>query len=191
MQHEKKNENEIIENRTTETTEVFQNEINPIHTNCKVCSSGFVDVIHKLRSEHTLDEISEILKNKHGVDLSKSVLSYHFKRYARDLETASSRKLFEQFRTDIDHVADHQRKCLFLANVSFDHIMQRLEAGTLLLGIDDFEKLVKLYHSVLKNPQGASDNNVLAIFQKASEKFGCTLEQGVLVKLPNSQATSQ
>lgn len=187
MQNEKKKQNESEENRaTTPTTNSQIAEIKPIHSNCKVCSSGFVDIIHKLRATMTLDELSEVLKKEHGLELSKTNLSYHFVRYGRALENESAKKLYEKFKSDVDAIADHQHKTLFLANISFKHIMDRLDAGSLVLGIDDFEKLVKLYHSVLKNPHEAGDNNIIAIFQRASEKYGCSLEQGVLVKMPRA-----
>jgi hypothetical protein len=187
MQTEKKNQIENTENRPTATTELSQNpDVVPIHSNCQVCASGIVDIVHKLRPQYTLRELSEVLKNEHNVELSKDALHNHFRRYTKNLELATQRQLYENFEIEVDNVVDHQRKTLFLAGIAFDHILDRLESGTLVFGIDEFEKLVKMYHTVLKNPQDASDNNIVGLFQKMSSKFGCTLEQGVLIRTPKT-----
>lgn len=179
-------DNELEQNRATCTTE----QIEPIKsqptqivsTNCSACMSGRLDEIHLWRPTHTLRELSERLKNECGVDVSKDALSRHFMHYTKQLQVSSTESLLAKFNRDVESVSEHQKKVLFLCKISFDHIIERLDSGTLKLGIDDFEKMIKLYYSVLRDPDSAGDESIMAIFQRASNEFGCQLEQGVLIK---------
>jgi len=173
---EQKNEISCDENNH----ELSDKKIFPIHSNCTVCSSGLIDIIHTLRKTMTLHELSAFLKKEHNADISKDALFNHFKRYQKDLETSVNVKLYETYKQEVNVIADHQRKVLFLTDVSFKHILQRLENGTMLFGLDDFGKLVNLYHSVIKNPQNATDENIIDIYKRASEKYGCSLNQSAL-----------
>ena len=169
----------------TELSEIRANdatEINLFNRNCSVCRSGKLDEIHAWRSTHTLVELAEKVKNDFGIELSKDALSRHFQHYTKQLQTESTKSLLVKFDQQIEDVTEHQKKVLFLAKISFDHIIERLENGTLELGVDDFEKMLKLYYAVLRDPDSAGDESILAIFQRASEKFGCSLEQGILLK---------
>lgn len=180
-------QNEIRANNANDIFELKKNQINLVNTNCSVCNSGLLDEIHTLRPTHTLIELSEEIKKKHGVVLSKDALSRHFIHYSKQLQQESTKALFAKFDQEVESVAQHQKKVLFLAKISFDHIIERLENGTLDLDVDDFEKMIKLYYSVLRNPDSATDDNIIAIFQRASQKYGCDLEQGVLIKTPKRE----
>ena len=189
-QKQNENQDEQNENRANNATDIFEQKkttINIVNTNCSVCNSGLLDEIHALRPTHTLIELSEEIKKKHGVVLSKDALSRHFQHYSKQLQQESTKALFAKFDQEVENVAQHQKKVLFLAKISFDHIIERLENGTLNLEVDDFEKMIKLYYSVLRNPDSATDDNIIAIFQRASEKYGCGLEQGVLIKTPKRE----
>jgi len=174
---------EPTEKRPTSTTTT--NSISPLcRDTCQVCNSGFLNEIHNWRRDLPLRELSEKIKFELKLDLSKDVLATHFTHYSKSLRQESTRKLLEKFDAQSETVSEHQKKTLFLAKISFDHIVDRIEAGTLLLGIEDFEKMVKLYYTVLRDPDSASDDNILAIFQRASSAMGCSLEQGILIKKP-------
>ena len=182
--NELNNQCDVTENRTISPKAFTDfNEALPIHKNCKVCASGIVDKIHELRPGRTLEELSALLLKDFQIELSKSNLSYHFCRYSQALQLKSARKLYARFEEESDTLADHKHKTLFLCDVTFDHILSRLESGTLNMGIDEFEKLVKLFHS-LKSPEEAIDETAFAIFERASEKYGCTIRQGVLIRNP-------
>ncbi len=180
-------QNEIRANNANDIFELKKNQINLVNTNCSVCNSGLLDEIHALRPTHTLIELAEEIKKKYGVVLSKDALSRHFIHYSKQLQQESTKALFAKFDQEVEDVAQHQKKVLFLAKISFDHIIERLENGTLDLDVDDFEKMIKLYYSVLRNPDSATDDNIIAIFQRASQKYGCDLEQGVLIKTPKRE----
>lgn len=157
-------------------------QISFINHNCSVCNSGKLNEIHELRKTKTLIEISNEIKNRFGIELSKDALSRHFHHYTKSLQTETTKALLAKFEKEVESVSEHQKKVLFLCKISFDHIIERLDNGTLLLGIEDFEKMVKLYYSVLRDPDSAGDESIMAIFQRASKDFGCSLEQGVLLK---------
>lgn len=189
-QNENENLNSNHENRANnanETSQSQKNEIKLTNTNCSVCNSGLLNEIHALRPTHTLVELAEKIKKEHQVELSKDALSRHFQHYSKSLQTESTKSLLAKFDQQVENITEHQKKVLFLAKISFDHIIERLESGTLELGVEDFEKMVKLYYSVLRDPDSASDGNIIAIFQRASEKYGCGLEQGVLIKTPKKE----
>ncbi len=77
-------------------------------------------------------------------------------------------------------MTDHRKKILFLSSVGFDKLLEQLESGRLFFGIKEFTELVKLYHTVLKNPEAGSNNNLIAVFQKMSDQYNINLDQGTL-----------
>ena len=178
--NEKSNDLKSDEHRAINATEPFQ----IVHTQCSVCNSGKLKEIHAARAGRTLVELAEKINAEFGLELSKDALSRHFIHYAKKVETVATREMFVQFNEAVESVAQHQKKTLFLGKVAFDHIVERIENGTLILGVDDFEKLIKLYYGVLRDPDSAGDENILAVFQRASEKYGDSLSQGVLLKFP-------
>ncbi len=159
--------------------------INFCRPNCQVCSSGHLEYITEARRNGAkLVELSADLKNKFNIDLSKDVLWRHFKNYNKRIQLATAEKLLTDFNNTVEDVARHQKSTLFLINKSFEHIMSHLDNGTIILGVDDFEKLVKLYYQVLRNPDTSNDTDkdIVGIFQRASSKYGFPLEQGILFK---------
>jgi len=164
-----------------------QTEISFYKKNCSVCASGKLNEIHALRPHLTLVELADRIKKDFEITLTKDSLSRHFQHYNTSVQVESVKKQLTKFEQEAENVGEHQKKTLFLAKISFDHIIERIENRTLELGVDDFEKLLKLYYGVLRDPDKAGDENILAIFQRASEKFGCAIEQGVLVKMPKKE----
>lgn len=150
---------------------------------CKVCSSGYMDYITDLRrSGMGYVEMSEHLKNKLNLELSKDVIWRHFRNYNKKIQLVSTEKLLADFDEKSETVLKHQKECLFLINKTFDNIVEHLNNGTLILGVSEFEKLVSLYYKVLRDPERANDDAYIAIFQKAAHEHGFNLEQGVLIK---------
>lgn len=150
---------------------------------CKVCSSGYMEYINELRkSGKGYVEISEVLKKEKNINLSKDIIWRHFRNYNKKLQLVTTEKMLAQFDEKSETVAKHQKETLFLINKTFDNIVQHLEAGTLVLGVGEYEKLVNLYYKTLRDPDRQDDDQYLAIFQKASRDFGVNLEQGILLK---------
>ena len=181
-------ENDI---RTKNEKNLFESEnkikkIPIIKSNCSVCNSGCLEEIHELRRTLGLVELAEVINKKYNTDLNKDSLSRHFQHYNLSVRANSTLKLYEDFNRETENLIEHQNRALFLINVSFRHICERLEAGTLELGFEEFEKMINLYYKTLKDPGNNADEGLMAIFQKASAKYGCSLEQGVLIKMPKS-----
>jgi len=179
-------ENEI---RAKNAKDLFESEkteikIPILKSNCSVCNCGHLDEIHNLRKTHGLVELAEVINKKYNLDLNKDSLSRHFQHYNISIRTNTTLKLYEDFNRETENLIEHQNRALFLINISFKHILERLENNTLELGFDEFEKMLNLYYKLLKDPGNSADDGLMAIFQKASQKYGCSLEQGVLIKLP-------
>lgn len=179
------NEATEIECRATEAT-VENAEIEKIgitnlspfcDSRCSVCDSGFATEINALRSSKTLRELSEFLKNEYGIELSKDALHGHFKKYGLKLRDESLKIAYQQFREEASAVATHQKQTLFLASYTFDEILRRMGNGTLKVGIEDFEKLLKLYHLVLQNPSGLPADGLVETFMLAQRKWNIPLTQ--------------
>lgn len=179
-------QNEIRAKNANLTLQSEKSEIQLTNTNCSICNTGLLNEIHALRPTHTFVELAEKINKTHGTNITKDSLSRHFMHYTKQLNTESTKALLAKFDQQVENISEHQKKVLFLCKISFDHIIERLENGTLDLGVEDFEKMMKLYYGTLRDPDSASDNNIIAIFQRASEKYGCSLEQGVLIKTPKS-----
>lgn len=156
-----------------------------VRTNCTVCRSGHLKEIHAWRKSMTLREISDKLKSTFHIDIAKDALSRHFLHYSKLIRVRTMEKEFLNFDEKLETLTQHQRQTLFLTKITFQHLMKRLEAGTLDLTIADFEKLVNLYYRVLRDPDRAGDEDIIAIFQRASDKYGATLDQGVMVMKPS------
>lgn len=187
MTIENEKQNELLETNPNNATENDEPEMldKIVRTNCTVCRSGHLKEIHAWRKTLTLREISDKLKSQFKIEIAKDALSRHFQHYSKLVRVRTIEKEFLNFDEKLETLTQHQRKTLFLCKITFDHIVKRLEAGTLDLGISDFEKLVNLYYRVLRDPDRAGDEDIIAIFQRASDKYGATLDQGVMVMKPN------
>ena len=75
--------------------------------------------------------------------------------------------------------AIHTKKLVGLIDKAFKMIEEKIKSGMLFLDVSDLEKLMKLRYQVLSG-QDTDENDVLAIFQKATDKYGLNLQQGVL-----------
>lgn len=173
------NEQPKNECRATVTTEI-EKEIANIGTTtlspfcdgaCPVCESGFVVEINAARSTQTLRELSEFLKNEYAIDLSKDQLHRHFKKYGMKLRDESLKAAYTQFREDANQIATHQKQTLFLASYTFEEILRRISNGSMNIGIDDFERLLKLYYQILQNPEQAPTQGMVETFMLAQRKW--------------------
>jgi hypothetical protein len=152
-------------------------------SNCKVCSSPYFEEIQQMiKDGHTYRDISNHFKENFGYSLSPSSISRHQKNYRKALRSLATKLSREKFDAQAETLARHQHDTLFLIRASYQQILDHLASGTLRLGIDDFKELVKLYYNVIRDPDSADDSDVLALFQKASEKQGFDIQQGVLFK---------
>lgn len=138
---------------------------------CSVCDSGFVDKINSLRHQYTLLGLSEYIKNEYGLEFSKDQLHRHFKKYALKMRDESLALAYQSFRIESAHVAEHQKQVLFLASFTFEEILRRITNGTLQVGVDEFEKMLKLYYQILRDPDGAQTPDITEIYMRAVKKY--------------------
>jgi hypothetical protein len=152
-------------------------------SNCKVCNSPYRELIFEMMKEgKTYRDISTFLKENHNENISISSISRHKQNYSRALRTLSNKLDYEKFNAQAENVSVHQKQVLFLMKASFKQILEHLNSGSLVLSIDDYEKLTKLYYNVVQDPDSADDGDIVALFQKASKKQGFDIEQGILFK---------
>ena len=180
MSHEKTIEikNEItpeIENCVSkETLGVICN------SRCKICSSPYLKEIHDLKKAvNHLNEIVKIIHDKFNVDISTASLSRHFKNYQNHKNLLSAKIINNDLIEEATSQAIHTKKLVRLIDRAFKMIEEKIKSGMLFLDVSDLEKLMKLRYQVLSG-QDTDENDILAIFQKASNKYGLNLQQGVL-----------
>lgn len=144
---------------------------------CSVCDSGFIEQINSLRSKLSYRALSEEIKNEYGIEISKDALNLHFQKYNDKLRRESVKKAYELFDTESATLAVHTKQTLFLASYTFEEIMRRMQNGSLIVGIDEFEKLMKLYYQIIKDPTGSIAPDALAIYTKAYQFYKIPISQ--------------
>lgn len=150
------------------------------NSRCKICSSEHLKAIHNLRKAgNNFDDIVKIVHDKYGDEISSASLSRHFKNYQRQKNLISAQQIQGDLIEEATSQAAHTKQLVILIERAFKMIAGRLDAGTLVFDISDLEKLMKLRYQVM-NGENTDENDILAIFQKASNKYGLDLQQGVL-----------
>lgn len=145
---------------------------------CRICISDYLKEIHSLKKAgKTFRQIAAIAK----FDISASSLSRHFQNYLKQKTILSARIIKDDLVEEATKQAVHTQKIIGLIDITFVAIKARVDSGKISLGIDELDKLMKLRYQVLQG-QDTNENDILAIFQKASNKYGLDLQQGVLFK---------
>lgn len=193
-----KMQNEEPTNECSATIETIQSEIVNTHGiaqdpfcsgKCSVCDSGYADIINAARNKFTLRSLSEYLKNEYDLSLDKDALSRHFIKYAEKLRRESVKKAYELFSVESATLAVHQKQTLFLASYTFEEILRRMQNGTLTVGIEEFEKLMKLYYQIMQDPQGAIAPDAMEIYMRAYKMYKVPIyQQSMSFETPPSGA---
>lgn len=144
---------------------------------CSVCDSGHIEQINSMRSKLSYRALSEEIKKEYGIEISKDALNLHFQKYNDKLRRESVKKAYELFDTESATLAVHTKQTLFLASYTFDEIMRRMQNGSLIVGIDEFDKLMKLYYQIIKDPTGSIAPDALAIYTKAYQFYKIPISQ--------------
>ena len=149
---------------------------------CNVCNSSHSKAIHDLkRKGFTFVDIVKIVKEKLGFETSSAGLSRHFVNYNKRRDALTAEIMQTDLIDESTCRAVHNQELLKLIKLGFSSIKTRIYDGSLRLDISDLEKVMKLYYQVLQG-QDTDENDVFAIFQKATDKYGLNLEQGILFK---------
>ncbi len=147
---------------------------------CRVCNSDLVVEIHKmidLRKPYI--EICTYLFSEKGYKISPASISRHYQNYKEHRKVLTAEKMKVQLDQETDVLTRHRTQSTILADLLFQQIESKIKCGTLDVSIGDYEKIVKLYHQVL-NGDGSAMDEMVAVFRKASDRYGFSLEQGVL-----------
>ncbi|MCK5062101.1 hypothetical protein KAR28_06175 [Candidatus Parcubacteria bacterium] len=149
---------------------------------CKICNSEHLKALHNLKkSGRTLDEIVEISYKDLKFEISKSSLSRHFNNYRQQQNLVSAQIINNDMIEEATKQAAHTKKTVILIDGAFKHLMGKLERGELRFDIQDLERLMKLRYQIMSG-QDTDEKDILAIFQKATDKYGLNMQQGVLFK---------
>lgn len=152
------------------------------NASCKICNSPHLKAIHDLKKAgHNFNRIVEIVRDKFHAEISKSSLSRHFQNFVSHKNVMAAKIINNDLIEEATKQAVHAKKLVKLIDNAFKMINARIDAGTLVFDISDLEKLMKLRYQILSG-QDTDENDVLAIFQKATDKYGLNLQQGVLFK---------
>ena len=175
----------------TENSKTIQKQENPAtlempeivcDKRCRICNSDYLKTIHDLKKAGNIfDDIVKIMSEKYNFNISKSSLSRHFQNYERHKKIISARIINDDLIDEATKQSVHTKKLVELIDKAFEHLKLRIEANTLNFDVSDLEKLMKLRYQILSG-QDTNENDILAIFQKATDKYGLNLQQGVLFK---------
>ena len=172
-------------NKKTSTPEI-SNQVSPLcRKDCKVCNSGFIDFVHEeIKKGTTYAKICSILLKEHSFSVSPSSLTRHISNYRENLKNNANQRLTPQFNQDADFLKVHQDQAIILAEKIYQNITAQIDVGVVKFSVDDWEKVLKLRHLVLKGDMSATED-LLAVFSRASSKYGVSVDQGILFPSSN------
>ena len=147
---------------------------------CEICKSPYMKEIHDLRNNGLKQhEIIAAMKEKRNVLFSKSTMSRHFANYSNRQMEISAKIINQDLISEATAQSVHLQKTIELIDLAFEKIKVRAMSNNYTFDVSDLEKLMKLRYQVLTGRDDV-DKDILAIFQKATDKYGVNLNQGVL-----------
>ncbi len=151
---------------------------------CKICNSDYIKQVHDLKKAgHTLEKVAEIVGKDFKLDISRSSLSRHFAKWQERKDIVSAKIMNDDLVAEATNQAVHTKQIVSLIDKVYKLVKARIDSGTIRVDISDLEKLLKLRYQVLAGHQ-TDENDIAAIFQKATDKYGLNLQQGILFKSP-------
>ena len=156
-------------------------------SNCRICNSGHADIVReKIQAGERYADIVSYLRDKYNFSISPSGITRHWANYKKSLVELGKLREIQRFENEADDLVRHQKQVTTIVDNMFDLIAQRIEDGTLKADIADYATLLKIRHGVLSGDTGAM-NDLVGIFQQATDKYGVNLQQGVLFKKKDSE----
>jgi hypothetical protein len=141
----------------------------PPRKNCAICNSPWYRTVNDWKRQgKTLREMSALCLSEFDMEVSKDLIGRHFNRYNELMRAEVSQLAFEDFKRESQDLALHQKQTLFLMSHAFNELLRRIDQGTLQIGIEDYDRLTKMYYTVLNNPQGEMPD-VVEILMRASK----------------------
>ncbi len=96
-------------------------------------------------------------------------------------DIVAAKLITENLIEDATKQAAHTRGIVKLIDVALEQLETRLKSNALKFDVSDLDKLVKMRYQILAG-QDTDENDVMAIYQRATSKYGLDMEQGVLFK---------
>lgn len=150
------------------------------NSRCAVCTSPHMPYIHDLRkSGLEYQAIIDKLKSEHNAIFSKSSLSRHFSNYASKTMEISAQIINNDLVSDATSQSVHVQETTKLIGYAYKQLLSRAASNMYSFEISDLEKLIKIRYQLLTGGSDG-DKDILALFQKATDKFGVNLQQGIL-----------
>lgn len=147
---------------------------------CSICNSGILHKIHEWRKNGMdYDRIVEKARAEDNVRISPAGLSRHFKSYSAYKLDISTKIIKNDVLEEVTSQAVHIKKSVALIDKAYEMIENQIAKGLLCLSVSDLEKLTKIRYQIL-NGESADDKDIMAVFQKATDKYGVNLQQATL-----------
>lgn len=179
MDEKTKDEQKMKKSASPEILEELQNFKKICSSRCSICHSGLLKEVHEFYNKGLkLDEIVAMAKER-GVQLSTPSLSRHFKSYRAFKLEMATKIIKNDVLREITSQAVHLEKTVELLDMAYDKIKVLMEANTYRIDISDLEKLAKIRYQILAG-ENLESKDVMAVFQKATDKYGLNIQQGVL-----------
>ena len=159
---------------------------------CNICNSDHMLEIHDLRKAGIqYDVIVKKMSEKYGFECSPASLSRHFTNLTNRRQELSAQIINADLINDATKLAAHTRAIVELIDMTLERLKARFAAGTLRVEVKDLDALMKLRYQLL-NGQNTDNSDFMAIFQKATNDYGVTMNQATLfTKLENAPAPEQ
>lgn len=152
------------------------------HSRCSICSSGILKEVHDWRKRGlNYDEIVERAKSDHNTELSASSLCRHFKSYKAFKMEMATQIIKNDVVEEITTQAVHIKKTVELLDIAYEKLLKMFKSNLYKITVGDLEKLTNMRYKIL-NGENLDNNDLMAIFQKATDDYGLNLQQGVLFK---------
>lgn len=146
---------------------------------CSICNSDHMLEIHDLRKAGAqYDDIVSQMRDR-GFECSPASLSRHFKNLTNRRQELSAQIIQADLINDATKLAAHTRAVVELIDLTLERIKARFAAGTMNVDIKDLDALMKLRYQLL-NGQNTENSDFMAIFQRATDKYGVNLAQATL-----------
>lgn len=151
------------------------------NSRCNICRSGILKEIHEWHKDGAHLQTIVDKAAAMNVQISTASLSRHFRSYTAYKTEMAVQIIKDETLEEITTQSVHLKKTVELLDLAYDILLTKFRANTYRLDVSDLEKLAKIRYQVL-NGENLDNNDIMAIFQKATDKYGVNLQQGVLFK---------
>jgi len=183
------NKNEVLKNENCVSKE--NGAIESIcDRRCKICGSEHIQEIHLLKKNgRQLGEIVAMLLEKYNFVVSDASLSRHFTKYRERQQLVSAQIMNSEIVEDATKQSAHAKEIVKIIDLAIGQIKKKAELGQYTFDVSDLDKLMKLKYQVLAG-ENVNETDIMAIFQKATDKYGFNVNQGVLFKTRRNEAVA-